>query len=572
MLAGAPPPPYGGSLFGPPAISAFNDDEPVELSPLDDGWEVVQEATNNGVLVLTTHCEHPAVARDAAQENFAVLVHAKAPVAAAEASERAPLDLVTVLDVSGSMSGSKLGLLKQAMGFVIDHLGPGDRLSIVAFSCRAHRIIRLTCMTDGGKALARDAVESLTANGSTNIGDGLRVAAEVIDGRRHGNPVSSVILLSDGQDNHTLRQGGDGPFGGAKSYIDLVPRSLRRGTGNGCSTVHTFGFGTDHDAAAMHAIAEVTGGTFSFIQNHAVVQDSFAQCTGGLLSVAVQEARVAVECLQAGVRVRAVRSGRYVSRVDADDRTASVDVGELYADEERHFLLLLDVPRFIKVSCTYRDAANQAVGGRCLRGCRGSEAGGGGRHGAVRGGRAGAVPRGGGRGHRGGAGGGGARRARRGRADTRPSAGGVGGRWPGRRREVRGAGGGAARAERARGEPARVRADGGRVPARRHKLARIHGAALRSGVPRVECGYGGVPPPGAGAPPAAMGTVASSPKPFGPPNGTPPFPYPGIPAPTFEAAYATPAMQGMVKSSKKRREQQRPLVEVFEKLGVSVLN
>ncbi|PVH37776.1 hypothetical protein PAHAL_5G088100 [Panicum hallii] len=300
MLAGAPPPPYGGSLFGPPAISAFNDDEPVELSPLDDGWEVVQEATNNGVLVLTTHCEHPAVARDAAQENFAVLVHAKAPVAAAEASERAPLDLVTVLDVSGSMSGSKLGLLKQAMGFVIDHLGPGDRLSIVAFSCRAHRIIRLTCMTDGGKALARDAVESLTANGSTNIGDGLRVAAEVIDGRRHGNPVSSVILLSDGQDNHTLRQGGDGPFGGAKSYIDLVPRSLRRGTGNGCSTVHTFGFGTDHDAAAMHAIAEVTGGTFSFIQNHAVVQDSFAQCTGGLLSVAVQEARVAVECLQAG--------------------------------------------------------------------------------------------------------------------------------------------------------------------------------------------------------------------------------------------------------------------------------
>jgi hypothetical protein len=180
----------------PSPISAFNDDEPVEPSPLY-GWEVVQDheaAADNGVrgeLVLKTHCEHPAVARDAAQENFAVLVHMKAPAAAAEASERAPLDLVTVLDISGSMSGSKLGLLKQAMGFVIDHLGSGDRLSIVTFSCRAHRIIRLTRMTDGGKAVAKDAVESLVANGATNIGDGLRVAAAVLDGRRQRNAVAS---------------------------------------------------------------------------------------------------------------------------------------------------------------------------------------------------------------------------------------------------------------------------------------------------------------------------------------------------------------------------------------------
>jgi uncharacterized protein YegL len=31
---------------------------------------------------------------------------------------------VTVLDVSGSMSGEKLTLLKQTIGFVIDNLGP----------------------------------------------------------------------------------------------------------------------------------------------------------------------------------------------------------------------------------------------------------------------------------------------------------------------------------------------------------------------------------------------------------------------------------------------------------------
>uniref|UniRef100_A0A0E0DCU0 Uncharacterized protein n=1 Tax=Oryza meridionalis TaxID=40149 RepID=A0A0E0DCU0_9ORYZ len=39
----------------------------------------------------------------------------------------------------------------------------------------------------------------------------------------------------------------------------------------------------------MHTIAEVTGGTFSFIENEAAIQDGFAQCIGGQLSVAVQE-------------------------------------------------------------------------------------------------------------------------------------------------------------------------------------------------------------------------------------------------------------------------------------------
>ncbi|KAF8775308.1 hypothetical protein HU200_004716 [Digitaria exilis] len=315
--------------------------------PLDDQDNTNQEAaSNNGVLVLKTHCEHPAVARDTALDNFAVLVHIKAPATATAAerteSERAPLDLVTVLDVSGSMEGPKLTLLKQAMGFVIDHLGSGDRLSIVTFSSRARRIIRLSRMTDGGKALAKAAVESIFARGFTNIGDGLRVAAEVLDGRRHKNAVASVILLSDGHDNHTL-----GSLFSGKSYDDLVPLTLRRSNDNRCPPVHTFGFGTDHDVAAMHAIAE----------NHAVVQDSFAQCFGGLLSVAVQEAHVAVECLHPG-------SGRYDSHVDADGRAASVDAGELYADEERRFLLFLDVPvaagedatPLIKVRVTYKDA------------------------------------------------------------------------------------------------------------------------------------------------------------------------------------------------------------------------
>jgi len=272
-----------------------------------------------------------------------------------------------VLDVSGSMEGHKLELVKHAMVFLIDNLGSGDRLSVVAFSDDGRRVIRLTRMSEDGKAAAKRAVESLTSSGSTNIRDGLDVAAMVLDGRRHKNAVASVILLSDGQDNQSRQHAGFRPynrFNTANTYDVLVPPSIRptAGSDDRCAPVHTFGFGTDHDAAAMHFISEVTGGTFSFIENHAVIQDVFAQCIGGLLSVAVQKARISLECLHPGVRVREVKSGSYESRIDA-----TVDVGELYADEERRFLLFVDVPwaysidevatRLFKVRCTYLDTA-----------------------------------------------------------------------------------------------------------------------------------------------------------------------------------------------------------------------
>ncbi|KAF7067059.1 hypothetical protein CFC21_072978 [Triticum aestivum] len=297
----------------------FRDDEPLEPQPAAAAAE--KTTASGGVMSIKTHCEYPAIAKDASRDGFAVLVHAKAPALAPAAAKaaRAPLDLVMVLDVSGSMGGRKLALLKQAVGFVVDKLGPHDRLSLVSFSCDARRLTRLTRMSDAGRALTERTVESLAAGGGTNIKEGLREAAKVIDGRRYRNAVTGVILLSDGQDNYTLSS----RFYNhdvATDYSVLVPPSLIR-TGDG-----------HRRHVRLH-------------ENEAVIQDSFAQCIGGLLSVAAQEARVAVECVCPGVRVRSIKSGRYKSRVDADGRTAAVEVGELYADEERRFLLFVDVPK-----------------------------------------------------------------------------------------------------------------------------------------------------------------------------------------------------------------------------------
>ncbi|RLN04208.1 inter-alpha-trypsin inhibitor heavy chain H1-like [Panicum miliaceum] len=351
-------------LLAAPPAGVYQDDEPLE--PRTAQPAQAPAATNGGGMVLTTQCEFPALGRGASRDAFAVLVHARAPADVA----RAPIDLVAVLDVSSSMHGHKLALLKQAVGFVVDQLGPDDRLSVVAFSARASRVTRLARMSAAGKAAAKRAVGSLAADRTgTSIVQGLRVGAQVLAGRRHRNAVASVILLSDGKDRSVRPDTKPAGVGGkSRSYADLVPPSFaaRAGGGSRPAPIHTFGFGASHDAAAMHAVAEATGGTFSFVENHSAIQDSFARCVGGLLSVAVQEARIAVACLHRGVRVQRVKSGCYASHVAADGRAASIDVGELYDDEGRRFLVLVYVPRarateevtrLVKVSCTYRDTA-----------------------------------------------------------------------------------------------------------------------------------------------------------------------------------------------------------------------
>ncbi|CAL4941879.1 unnamed protein product [Urochloa decumbens] len=357
-LFAAPPPLTGIS---------FHDDDPLDPPP---PAAVAGGAAANGGLVLKAQPEFPALGRGASRDKFAVLVDATAPSDVA----RAPLDLVTVLDVSGSMQGLKLELVKRAMCFVVDQLGPADRLSVVTFSGRARRVTRLARMSGAGKAAAKLAVESLNVKWTgTNIGDGLCVGADVLSSRRQKNAVAAIILLSDGQDTvigpyaHTsVQPPALASASAGTNYASLVPPAFAHAAASRPAPIHTFGFGADHDPAAMHAVAAGTGGTFSFVKDEAAVQDAFARCVGGLLSVAVQDARLAVTCLHRGVRVQEVRSGAYGSSVAADGRSATIDAGELYDGERRRFLVLVYVPRaraaesstrLVKVTCEYRDAA-----------------------------------------------------------------------------------------------------------------------------------------------------------------------------------------------------------------------
>ncbi|KAI3450585.1 hypothetical protein Pfo_007250 [Paulownia fortunei] len=287
------------SLFHAAEPGVFDDDDEVasnqpSVTPNSSSNKNIHDDHFTGAVEVETYPEVSAVPKSKSHNDFSILIHLKAPITTGlqhseidgaglpliSQTSRAPVDLVTVLDVSGSMAGTKLALLKRAMGFVIQNLGPLDRLSVIAFSSTARRLFPLRRMTDTGRHEALQAVNSLSSNGGTNIAEALRKGAKVLTDCKWKNPISSIILLSDGQDTYTNRT----PSGGntRSDYQSLLPVSMHHNSASRLHIpIHAFGFGSDHDAVSMHLISENSGGTFSFIEAESVIQDAFAQCIGG---------------------------------------------------------------------------------------------------------------------------------------------------------------------------------------------------------------------------------------------------------------------------------------------------
>lgn len=369
--------------------ASFDDDEPLQTQHhLGDVSKNVESgcSSTTKMVDVKTYTEFSAVQKSDSYDNFTVLINLKAPIASEPTSlsattlqdSRVSVDLVTVLDVSGSMAGTKLILLKRAMGFVIQNLGPSDRLSVIAFASTARRLFHLRLMNESGRQHALHAINSLVSSGGTNIAEGLKKGMKVLDERREKNPVCSIVLLSDGQDTYTVSSSTRGerhnfstPEPPSTDYNLLLPDSIRGRTDHH-TPVHAFGFGTDHDSTLMHSISETSGGTFSFIENEDVIQDAFAQCIGGLLSVIVQDVHVKVSCSHDGVYITSIKAGSYTSDVAGERKNGTIDIGDLYADEQRDFLVSVSVPAveeeadntmLLNVNCTYKDPiSGEAVG------------------------------------------------------------------------------------------------------------------------------------------------------------------------------------------------------------------
>mmetsp|Transcript_131486 Transcript_131486/g.366457 ORF Transcript_131486/g.366457 Transcript_131486/m.366457 type:complete len:551 (+) Transcript_131486:95-1747(+) len=241
--------------------------------------------------------------------------------------QRSPMDITCVLDVSGSMQGEKVQLVKDAMFTVVDEMQPGDRLSIVSFNHDAQRHTRVARMTAEGKDEARQAVLRLQASGGTSIAAGLDCAIANMEQRRQRNPVGAIFLLTDGQDP------------GSRG---CVPQLVDRARAAQCA-VYAFGFGADHDTSVLSAISEMAQTPFTFVERLDAIKEAFAGAVGGPMSVAAQsiELRLVPE---SGCALSAVRTHFPQRREAGEGGMVVVSIPDAFAGERRDVLVELRVP------------------------------------------------------------------------------------------------------------------------------------------------------------------------------------------------------------------------------------
>jgi Ca-activated chloride channel family protein len=175
---------------------------------------------------------------------------------------REPLNLVAVVDKSGSMEGRPLDLVRRSLRQIVGQLRQGDRLSIVLYGDESHLYLAPTEIgRDRVKALA--AIDAIASAGSTNMEAGLKVGYDTAFASAPGfRGNTRLMLFTDEQPNVGRTD--------AESFMGMAEAASRRKIG-----LTTIGVGIQFDGALATKVSSVRGGNLFFISNEAEVARVF---------------------------------------------------------------------------------------------------------------------------------------------------------------------------------------------------------------------------------------------------------------------------------------------------------
>jgi Ca-activated chloride channel family protein len=254
------------------------------------------------------------------------LVHIGIQGALPDIEDRPPLNLVFLIDTSGSMNEpNKLPLLKQSFRLLLGQLRPSDQVSIVTYAGSAGQVLEPTNASERSTILR--ALERLQSGGSTAGQAGLQQAYATAAAMTEEGEVTRVILATDGDFNVGISN----PEA-LKTYI-----ADKRDSGTYLSVL---GFGRGNlDDATMQALAQNGNGQAAYIDTLAEAQKVLVdQLTGALFPIA-DDVKIQVEFNPAqiaeyrliGYETRTLRREDFNNdAVDAGDIGAGHTVTALY--------------------------------------------------------------------------------------------------------------------------------------------------------------------------------------------------------------------------------------------------
>lgn len=184
---------------------------------------------------------------------------------------RMPLNLVLVIDRSGSMSGDRIEKVKAALVALSGNLAPDDLVSIITYSNDA------TVCLEGTRARQHKAVKSaimgIRTGGGTNLNAGLMLGYRTAEASFDKKRSNRVILLTDGIANT-----------GVVNESQIASASKRyNDKGIGLSTI---GLGGNFNQSLLRELAEAGRGAIHFVADTSDIRRVFVDEFDSLLSPA----------------------------------------------------------------------------------------------------------------------------------------------------------------------------------------------------------------------------------------------------------------------------------------------
>jgi Ca-activated chloride channel homolog len=162
-------------------------------------------------------------------------------------SARKDVNLVMLLDTSGSMRGAKIENMRQAAVQFVQQMGDDDYLTLVAFATEPVVLIQHEQVGPARDQIIAT-IQNLVASGDTTLFDAIGDGAALIAATTAPDTTNAMVVLSDGQDTRSYRY---------RFNDDLINTAVANDT-----TIFTIAYGSDADERTMDALAQRANGNF----------------------------------------------------------------------------------------------------------------------------------------------------------------------------------------------------------------------------------------------------------------------------------------------------------------------
>ncbi|MBC8070057.1 MAG: VWA domain-containing protein [Deltaproteobacteria bacterium] len=252
---------------------------PIRVWEFLNYYSFAYPAAEAGTVLVT-----PSLVHDAGDPDGEYLLQIAVSSESSGIGVRPAINLVLVLDTSGSMEGLAMDMLKESCRTMAANLRAGDTISLVTWNTDNQVVLEGHTAVGPNDATVLAAIDALAASGGTDLNGGLVAGYALANEVYQSERINRLVLISDGGANVGVTD------------IELIAEQANKSGADGIYLVGVgVGEATDYNDQLMDEVTDAGKGASVFVGSAAEAQKVFGERFVSTLSVAVRNVQVELE-------------------------------------------------------------------------------------------------------------------------------------------------------------------------------------------------------------------------------------------------------------------------------------